>query len=103
MGIVMKSMRMSYFHPRQNLDHGSQVQRPRQPSPRPDFQCSQAVSNTVSPLLATKGVAWRTAFRAVRKRPVHFWDTPLGPRWYRRGSVWGARQEGTGRGGGGGA
>ena len=34
------------FPPRQSLDLGSHVPRPSQPSPQPDFQCSQVVSNT---------------------------------------------------------
>lgn len=40
-------MRMSYFHPGRNLDWGAHVPRPSHPSARPDFQCRQAVSNTV--------------------------------------------------------
>src|ERR1035441_4685225 len=48
-------MRMSYFHPRRNLDPGAHVPRRRQPGPRPDRQCSQAASNTVQGLTLAEG------------------------------------------------
>ena len=39
-GAVKASMRMSSFRRRRNLDPGANVPRPRQPSPRPNYQCS---------------------------------------------------------------